>query len=205
LDVNRNRYLSLLPTNAGQLTALRITLVDPPDGLAACRGATFWVGPPAEFSELSGLSDATPPTFVAARTGDHPYFHDWGAVGPFHVFGREIMPGAGYRLEAITSSCQSIGAPNFSLPLTVRTGRWGDVAGRCFGAACAGPDGLVELAFDVAAVLDKFVNRPGAPGKTLADLEPDVPDQQVNITDVMRAVDAYRGWGYPFAGPAPCE
>jgi hypothetical protein len=55
------------------------------------------------------------------------------------------------------------------------------------------------------AVLDKFGNRPGAPQKIRADVEPATIDFKINITDVSRVLDAFRGLAYPFPPPSwPC-
>ena len=59
----------------------------------------------------------------------------------------------------------------------------------------------------MTAVLDKFKNLPGAPAKSRCDLEPDQPDFLINITDVVYALDAFKGFAYPFPGPPavdPC-
>jgi hypothetical protein len=37
-----------------------------------------------------------------------------------------------------------------------------------------------------------------------ADIEPALPDLLVNVTDASRAVDAFRGFAYPFPGPTDC-
>jgi hypothetical protein len=61
-------------------------------------------------------------------------------------------------------------------------------------------------------VLDKFRNLvpPSLPCpaiiKARADVEPQTPDQLINITDVTLVLDAFRGFPYPFSpsGPPPC-
>jgi len=40
--------------------------------------------------------------------------------------------------------------------------------------------------------------------KARADIEPALLDHKINITDVSCALDAFRGWSYPFASPEPC-
>ncbi len=63
----------------------------------------------------------------------------------------------------------------------------------------------VDVTIDCTSVLDKFSSRPGAPPKNRSDLEPNPPDLLLNITDVTRDLDAFRGLAFPFAvGPNPC-
>ena len=50
---------------------------------------------------------------------------------------------------------------------------------------------------DVTALLDKFKNSRGALITARADIEPGIPDQQINISDVTFALDGFRGRGYP--------
>jgi hypothetical protein len=43
--------------------------------------------------------------------------------------------------------------------------------------------------------------------KSRSDLDPNLPDQRINITDVSGTVDAFKGLPYPYAGPPlidPC-
>jgi hypothetical protein len=58
---------------------------------------------------------------------------------------------------------------------------------------------------DVVVILDKFKNLVGAPLKARADLEPSLPDLEINITDAVYAIEAFTGEEYPF-GPVgdPC-
>ncbi len=70
------------------------------------------------------------------------------------------------------------------------------------GHTCA--DGIVDVANDVLGVLEKFANLGGAPSKPQADLEPAMPDQIINITDVMHALGAFGGQEYDFSVPQPC-
>jgi hypothetical protein len=59
----------------------------------------------------------------------------------------------------------------------------------------------------VTSVLDKFKNLPGSVLKARADLEPNVRDWLVNITDVTVCLDAFLGATFPpsgWAGPGGC-
>ncbi len=83
--------------------------------------------------------------------------------------------------------------------------RWGDVCAPGPGGACsAPPDGIVDVANDVLGVLAKFANGIDAPSKPQADLEPAMPDQMINITDVMYTLGAFGGQEYDFSVPEPC-
>jgi hypothetical protein len=96
---------------------------------------------------------------------------------------------------------------NYSDPLTVHTSVWGDLVGNCTVIPCTPPDGVVNVTTDVTAVLDKFKNLPGAVMKARADLDPNLPEWLVNITDVTVCLDAFLGLTYPptgWAGPGGC-
>ena len=201
----KNRYLSFLPTNPDVLTALRVTFSELPDSQSACEGKRLWVDVPFQVSKLGGLADPTPPTFTAAALTDQPVFVDWGNVGFVQVFDAAIVPGGSYTVEAISASCFSIGSENYSLPFRTATGHWGDVVGECENLGCGVPDGAVDITSDIVAILNRFGNRPGAPPKVSVDLEPNIPDQKINISDVVFALDAFRGLEYPFAGRSDCE
>lgn len=56
-------------------------------------------------------------------------------------------------------------------------------------------------------ILNKFKNLPGAPIKARSDLDFNLPDNLVNISDVTMALNAFGGFPYPFDGPPlvdPC-
>ena len=56
-----------------------------------------------------------------------------------------------------------------------------------------------------AACVDKFVNYPGAPQKSRADVDPAVPDFKVDFGDIPAVVDGFRLLPYPYRPPAdPC-
>ena len=69
---------------------------------------------------------------------------------------------------------------------------------------CLPPDGTVGVTSDVTAILDKFKNLPGAVAKARADIEPALPDQRINITDVTYCLDGFLGLPYPFPAPGEC-
>ncbi len=204
----KNRYLSFNAGEPGRLQAVRVTFVDLPGAHAALNGTVLWVGPPADVSELSGKIDNTPPTFKAAELGCTPTFLDWSRFGTVYVPHEGIVPGGVYDIQVVGQACELASEASFSVPLTLTQAKWGDAVGPFDGDAGSwtAPDGNVSVAFDVVAILDKFSNRPGAPLKSRADIEPGVPDQKVNITDVTRGLDAFGGQVFPFAPNtvAPC-
>jgi hypothetical protein len=122
-----------------------------------------------------------------------------------YVFGDRIVPGATYAVQEINEACDTAREEAYSFPLGVTMSRWGDLVSDCTTSPCGPPDDRIDVVTDVAALVDKFRNLDGAPIKARADLEPGVPDCMVNISDASVAVDAFRGFAYPFApGPSPC-
>ncbi|UCC30163.1 MAG: right-handed parallel beta-helix repeat-containing protein [Phycisphaerales bacterium] len=214
--VNKNRYLSFSPTNAGRATAIRVTLVNLPVPFHVFNGQTMWVGPPQEICENAGQGSGVLPedcgiapglesaTFMTATLQHEPYYTYWGTFGTIHVYHELLVPDGNYVVQAIDEAC-NVGIEGvYSLTLEVDTSIWGDLVRNCTTTPCGPPDGVVGIATDVTAVLDKFKNLPGAPSKARCDLEPSSPDLLINITDVSRALDAFRGFGYPFEpDPAP--
>ncbi len=89
--VATNRYLSLVPANAGRRSALRVTFSDLPAPYDAWNQVSMWVGPPVEYCENSG-QDIPPPegcgpapgqvseTFFASTLQCDPFFMDWQGV-----------------------------------------------------------------------------------------------------------------------------
>ncbi len=76
---------------------------------------------------------------------------------------------------------------------------WVDVVKDCSTNPCGAPDGITDFV-DVSAILDKFKNLTGNVIKARADIEPKVPDQLVNITDVAFCLGAFLGQTYPPLG-----
>lgn len=83
-----NRYLTFLPNNPGQQTAIRVTLSGLSGPHAVLNGQSYWVGPPQVFCENSG--QITPPaegcgvapgltdrTFIGAALRCAPFYMDW--------------------------------------------------------------------------------------------------------------------------------
>lgn len=195
------RYLSFSPGDLGHTQAIRVTLKDLPPPYDVFNAMTMWVGAPREVSEKSGNVDPSSapgwPTFTAATLQCEPYFRDWSAFATVHVYHEGIVPGGTYALQMIDALCGPDVAEAFSTGLELRTSAWGDVLKDCTTRPCGPPDGSVDVATDVLAVLEKFVNR-GGPIKARADIEPACVDLTINITDVMWILEAFRGLPYPF-------
>lgn len=100
--------------------------------------------------------------------------------------------------------CELSTEEHFSSPLTMTTSLWGDLVETCAVTPCSPAKGEVGMPTDVTAGLNKFNNLERAPIKARCDPEPDSPDLAVNISDVSAALDAFRGFAYPFDGPQEC-
>ena len=211
----KNRYLSFVGGNPGLQTAIRVTLVNLPVPFDGFNYANMWVGEPATYCENSGK--VTPPCpaaqpateFVGAGLQCTPHCMDWSTVEVVHVSDDEIIPGAVYDLHAIDCDCDLEGEANYSTPLVVTTAVWGDAVRDCTTCPCGPPDGSVGIPTDVTAVLDKFKNLvpPSIPCaaiiKARADLDLNIPNRRVDISDVTLCLDAFRGFAYPAAQTPP--
>ncbi len=219
----KNRYITLEPGNPGRSTALRVTLSSlhhpdpptlpsrPPRDFSSSQGQVRWVGPPSDFAESS--SNGT--TFKAARLQCFPHYMDWSAVGLLHVYGDAIVPSSLYDVQAVTIECSSTIEANYSLPsLSVTTSRWADVASpyqqTCAVSGCS-PCTVEDCvsqpdALDISSMVNKFKNLAGAPSKVDAQLQPNTPDplDDLSALDIVAGVDAFKGFGYPYAGPTAC-
>ncbi len=207
--VATNRYLSFTEGAFGTSQAVRVTFASLPPPFDLLNGTSLWVGDPRDVSENGGAVDPIVgfPNFKAATLQCQPFFTDWSALGTVHVFHEGIVPGGIYNLQAVDASCPLEIDAAFSPPLMITTAEWGDVAGEFDQAAGAwtAPNGVVAVIADVVAILDKFASRVGAPSKARADLEPALPDQTINITDVVSALNAFGGLPFPFTpNLTPC-
>lgn len=203
----KNRFLSFRVGDTGQTQAIRVTFTELLAPFATWNGATLWVGAPFDVSEVGGKDDITPPTFRAALLQCDPFVMDWSRLGVVHVLHEGIVPNSVYGVQVINSACALGAEEGFSEALVLPTTAWGDAVG-VFDAGTGtwtAPNGTVDVPFDVVALLDKFANRPGAPIKSRADIEPAMIDFKINITDVTRALDAFTGAPFPFLpGSVPC-
>lgn len=204
--LKKNRFLSFVPVNPGEQTAISVTFNHLPEPLAAFEGTTLWLGEPQVVSENAGyVSPQEPPvfpTFLAASLQAEPYYTDFGLLGTIHVYHAGIVASGTYDIRAFGGSLRAGDRNRVSPPLPATTcPKWGDVCGYFEDGEWLPPDGGVDVTSDVTAVLDKFKNLESAPSKIRCDVEPNTPDLLVNISDVTCVLDAFRGMPYPFEGP----
>ncbi len=200
----KNRYLSFSGGESGRDLGVRVRFDNLPGVHGFFNGATMWVGPPTALSENSGSVHPRPDAenVLVATLQCEPYMTDWSAFSlPIHVYDPNLVPGATYTIDFHDPTCGSFyGRPSFSQPLTITLSDWGDVTGPFDDEAgrWPAPDGQIDVPFDVVSILDKFENRPGAPSKVVVDLEPGIVDGIVSISDVVAALESFRGAIYPF-------
>ena len=226
--VAKNRCISFsvpLSEEWGSLAALRVTLVDlqnPVPSNAPCclapdfstyesatcsaageaNGCARWVGKPGTF--LESQDDLGIGSFGAARMQCTPYYHDWSDEGLIHVFGAEILPSSMYDVATFASTCMGNEdtCTAVSIPLRVRTARWGDIA-----ADFNPPSTTTQPdAIDVTQLVNKFKFVAGAPSKVEMQLQPNLPElnADVSVLDIVACVDAIKQLAYSFGGPCPC-
>ncbi len=204
-----NRHLSIVGGNPGQQVAIRVVVTSLPAPYDVLNDQTMWVGAPRQVSENAGHidPDGAPgfPAFWTATLQCDPYYTDWSTYGTVQVYDEVIIPDGLYSVQTIDAVCDTAVEVNYSLPWWFATSTWGDIVRNCATTPCGPPDGVVGIATDVTAALDKFKNLPGAPIKARCDIEPAIPDQIITMPDVTAALDAFRGFGYSFEVPAePC-
>ena len=188
-DHTKNRYLSLVPGNAGEEVALRVTL-GALDGFPGYEGTELWVGPPQDYPE-EDISDPGR-TFVGASLSCDPHFMDWGTIDVLQVFGGEVVPDSAYQVHTIHVSCAAVldQVSDFGIPAELWSGKWGDVASLFDGDDPGAPQPDFN---DVAAIVQKFLADPSAPIKACAQLQPNVvmPVRPVDFKDIAMDVQAF--------------
>ncbi len=207
----KNRYLSIRPPDAPGPCAIRVRITSLP-GFEYAEGRTMWVQHPWAITEWSGSVGLFPqPTFWAAGLGCDPAYTYWDGYNMIDIWDDAIIPGGIYEVQMIKEECSPINPDNFSGALTVVASATGDVAGDCVEASFTSPQGVVDFV-DIAALVEKFKNAPGALRKARADLiSTDIarpaPDWKVDFADITYCVDAFRSQASPLAGPPiedPC-
>ncbi len=226
-DVTKLRAIAITAGDPGKRLAIRVTFVSLPPPFDVADGSSAWVGPPFLKCENSGddsdplspgdcpnpSSDpadvTTPAASKYALLQCDPEYRDWSAEGVINIVDPFIVPGGVYEVDVIEEGCPLNDAGSYSLPLSVGTPMWGDLVGDCTprpnDGFCTPADASIDVTTDVTAVLNKFKNTGTAPLKARADVEPATVDFLINIADVTRMLDAFRGNPYPFMpGPVPC-
>ena len=189
-DTSKNRYLSFRPNNAGLSVAFQIELT----------ASTFFPGSVGVLG-WAGAPDENDVSLVTAT----PFFSDaWPPV--LHLGDCEVVPAASY---AVQPTCDGV---VFADPLQVSTIAqpippphrwWADVVGAKVEASWSPPEGFVNT-HDIQAAIPTFEKTPGAPHWTWVDLEEEVPNAVINMTDIQLIILAFEGAPFPFSAPGEC-
>ena len=110
---------------------------------------------------------------------------------------------AQYDVQVLDGSCLADNEGNYSSPLVVTTSIFGDVTGGFDPGATlwVAPENVVGIPTDILGLIAGFGNQPGNMTKIRADVEPCSLDFKINIIDIVRMLDGFRGLPYPF-GPS---
>ena len=205
-----------------QPQALRVTLTQLPSPYDVFNGEHMWVGEPREVCENSGQSvppldgcggvpGQIPRSIWVATLQCEPRYVDWSQFDTIHIYHEVIVPGGTYALQLINTGCSTATETNYSDALPLVTSSWADLVEDCTTFPCGMPDGSTGIV-DVTAVLDKWKNLARSVWKVRADLEgapsgdARVPDQAINITDIVFTLGAFVGQTYPPPGfPPPSD
>lgn len=188
------RHLSVSFAPTSTQSALRVTVTGMPPEHAAFIGQEYWADVPVQVP-----NQKSPGQFVwQSRLTCSPVYTNWSSYGTVHIGDDEIVPGAAYDVQPVALGCEPNGASSAALSLATAA-IWGDVAGGNGNS----PDGGVTIV-DVASIVDVVKNIANSPDVSQTDLHPGVPDFVVNIIEVGRAVDAVKGFPYPYSGPSAC-
>lgn len=212
----KSRFISFLvpPTDVGIDTALRVELTslhhpqfpeDAPD-FSAFEGQLRYVNlfrDPATGEPITDCLDsgAQGTTFKCAGLGCEPEYADWAmlfAGEVLHVSGAATVPSSTFHVVTLAFVCegQEATCASVSDPLAIDTGVWGNV----------NDNPLLNIS-DVTAIVDSVKAIPGAPIESRSLLRGNVPNpvgSTQNIFDVTLAVDALKGFPFPFLGPQIC-
>lgn len=209
--VNMNRYLAIVPGNAGEMSAIRITLSTlhvpnppnlvqfPPPDFSAFNGQVRWVGPPMV------CPDAT--SFWCSKLQCTPHYADWESIvglATLYVTGAEVIPSSQYNVQTITTGCNEGAETSYSVALPLQTARWGDVHPPF---QTPSPDSVSQPnVIDIGVTVDKVKGISGAIPKPRAHLKGNDPNpsENVNVIEIGFVVDALKGFAYPFSGPVAC-
>ncbi|UCC31884.1 MAG: right-handed parallel beta-helix repeat-containing protein, partial [Phycisphaerales bacterium] len=165
---------------------------------------------------------------VGGLKDGEPCDADEDCLGVLHVYGQATVPSYAddtclppgtffpttYEIQVIDERCDVEVASNFSVPLELTMSHWGDIVGNVDPVdpdeGWTPPDGCISVATDVTAALDKWKNL-GPPElpypavvKARADLDWEIPNRRVDISDVTWVLDAFRGVPYPWGEPLDC-
>jgi hypothetical protein len=208
------RYFSFTPGGIGDPHgyAVRLTSLHHPTrgtpgspyqtaDFSGFEGQIRWLGPPVPYV----IAEASPTqTFTASKVQCDPYFaadEVWPATSLLYVLGAEVIPDSLYEVKMLRADCIDFDVCGLSVG-SFQTGRWADVVPPFeINAPGSQPD-----IGDISGMVERFRNSFGCPSKAQSQLQPNIPDpsRKVNFSDISNAVNAFRGFAYPYAGPSPC-
>ncbi len=206
-----NRTITFGNATASESMGIEVRFVDLPAQHSVLNGYSMWVGEPFQVSENGASREPNIPgfpNFWAAQLQCEPVFLDWTTYDDLRINGADIVPSAIYEIRAIPAVCAAGDPANYSAPLVVYTAQWADLVGAfdLDTQTWDWPDGSIDVATDVVAQLDKFSSKPTSPPKARMELEPQLSDWKIGISDVTVILDAFGGGGFPFAprDATPC-
>ncbi len=192
-DIQKNRYVSFVPDNAGAAAAFQVTLTS--NGMQpGAVGEVGWVGVP----NASGL---------AGIVGE-PVYRDW-TESVVHVGGCGVMPAGTFEIRAQSPGGLPTPALTFQTVAQPFPKSWGDVTGGFSGTAWTAPNGIMNIT-DILAELATIQGGPSAPHPSRTDLQSisitdSCVNRLVNAADVLMSVKAAQGDVFPFVvDPAAC-
>ena len=190
-DVPTNRYVSFVPQNAGTPVAFEVVLTSSelfPDSV----GAVGWAGAPVETESGD----------FASSVVSYPVVRLW-PEGVIQLRGCMIVPGSAYEVRATLAGAGTSDFIELTSTAIPAPKYWCDVVGSFTGGSWSAPNGIVSMD-DVMAAVQVFQRNPSAPRWSWSDVDPEVPNAVVNMTDIMRIGQGFRGLAYPFSAPADC-
>jgi len=188
---SKSRYLSITPNNGAIAggTSIKVEVLTMPQ-FPSMVGDIYFAGVEVNVpnSPNPGLRGAPLQCTVT------PNAQTW-TTGVLHLWGQAVVPGSTYRI----SHCDPSGVNCSAAPLTVATGKWGDVV-RPFGGGSQPNFG------DVSSIVAKFGNVASAPNTARTDIvgpqapgTPNTPNQGTNFADVSNDVSAFSGFPYGYS------
>jgi hypothetical protein len=221
LDCCTNRFISVATPSTCQKAAARVRMMSlhrpsppnfpgslgadmsafeaGPNCIEGPAGCVRWIGPPSLYLE-SGAGD----TFPASTMRCQPAYLDWSGFPVIHATGLEIVPSSTYEVQFLDQGCDPAIESNYSPGMIVETARWGDVFPPFQDPSA--PNVNQPNVMDLAALVDKLKEIPGAIPRIRAELRPAMVELSiaVNVIDVSATVDGIKGMAYPFPGPGVC-
>lgn len=205
--IPKNRFITMVPGNAGQLTALEVTLVNLPTPFGIWNGRRMFVTEPRLVTEQQGATTPLPlPNFLTGHLRCTPDCQDWGTLGQIDVFSEAIIAGAEYEVRAVDCACDLLDPVNYSAPLAINTSKYGDMVSQFRSGAWPPPDTTVDVTTDLLAILEGFKGLPTRPRKARTDLVDNCLNLVIDISEIVDIIDAFRGFKYRFrpSSPDPC-